>query len=150
MRSYLVDTNVLLRIEDKNSSHHPIAEQCIKTILQNGDDLFITSQNLIEFWAVATRPVSVNGLGLDCAGARKRLTEMQNMFQLIPDNDGILKEWLSLLDKFVIQGKRAHDARLVAVFLTSGLDHFLTFNVEDFRNFGISVLHPSVIPTSRS
>jgi hypothetical protein len=85
MRSYLIDTNVLLRIEDKKSDQHTIAELSVKTIFQNGDDVYIAAQNLIEFWAVATRPIEARGLGMDYANARKRLKELQEIYQVIPD-----------------------------------------------------------------
>lgn len=62
--SYLIDTNVLLRLAQPDHPMHQDALNAVTTLHQNEDILFIIPQNLIEFWAVATRPLSVNGLGM--------------------------------------------------------------------------------------
>ncbi|NEQ66499.1 MAG: PIN domain-containing protein [Symploca sp. SIO2D2] len=62
--NYLVDTNVLLRLVQKDSPMHPDARKSIILLRRQGVSLCIVPQNLIEFWAVATRPISSNGLGL--------------------------------------------------------------------------------------
>ena len=42
-----------------------------------------------------------------------------------------------------VRGAKVHDARLVAVMETYGLQHLLTFNVTDFKRYGnIAVLQP--------
>jgi hypothetical protein len=61
---YLVDSNILLRLVQKNSPMHPDARKAIFMLRKEGALLCIIPQNLIEFWAVATRPISSNGLGL--------------------------------------------------------------------------------------
>jgi hypothetical protein len=43
---------------------HPDARKAIFMLRKEGALLGIIPQNLIEFWAVATRPISSNGLGL--------------------------------------------------------------------------------------
>ena len=63
MGSYLADTNLLLRLADPASEQHAIATQALAQLLGQGDEVYVTPQNLIEFWAVATRPVEANGFG---------------------------------------------------------------------------------------
>jgi ssRNA-specific RNase YbeY (16S rRNA maturation enzyme) len=47
---------------------------------------------------------------------------------------------------YQIQGKRVHDARLVAVMLVHGVTHLLTFNPDDFRSINeIVVVNPEAI-----
>jgi predicted nucleic acid-binding protein len=47
---------------------------------------------------------------------------------------------------YQLQGKRVHDARLVAVMLVHGVTHLLTFNPGDFNNIGeIEVIHPQAM-----
>jgi predicted nucleic acid-binding protein len=47
---------------------------------------------------------------------------------------------------YQLQGKRVHDARLVAVMLVHGVTHLLTFNPDDFRSIHeIVVVHPQAI-----
>lgn len=55
--SYLIDTNALLRRIQQTHPVHVDAERGT-TLLSRGQQLCIIAQNLIEFWAVATRPVA--------------------------------------------------------------------------------------------
>ena len=146
---YLLDTNVLLRTVDPRSTQHPLAKQAIHELSLRRHRLLITAQTLIEFWAVATRPVAVNGLGWDYEPARQELGEIQKRFPLLPDSPLILQEWLRLLATTRFAGKRVHDARLAAVMFAHGVTHLLTFNVEHFQNFpGLTVISPASISAS--
>ena len=60
----LLDTNVLLRGFDRNHPMYRVVRRAIITLRRHDNRLYLTSQNLIEFWAVATRPVDANGLGM--------------------------------------------------------------------------------------
>ena len=60
----LLDTNLVLRLSDALSPLRPVAQQAIEALWLRGDLPALTTQNLIEFWAVATRPAEANGLGL--------------------------------------------------------------------------------------
>lgn len=61
--SYLVDTNILLRSADPSHPIFSIAINAMDVLLSQGENMYITPQNLIEFWNVATRPQEKNGLG---------------------------------------------------------------------------------------
>jgi predicted nucleic-acid-binding protein len=63
MKSYLLDTNIILRSANFQSLEYNLIRNTISEILLRGGQCFITSQVIIEFWVVATRPVNVNGLG---------------------------------------------------------------------------------------
>ncbi|MGA3074534.1 MAG: hypothetical protein ABSG56_12655 [Bryobacteraceae bacterium] len=60
----LVDTNVLLRLPQPEHPQYTIASTALAGVRRQESDLCIARQNLVEFWAVATRPVADNGLGL--------------------------------------------------------------------------------------
>jgi len=62
--SYLVDTNVLLRLIQKSSLLHTDARRAVLTLGKQGEELCVMPQNLIKFWAVATQSRTDNGLGL--------------------------------------------------------------------------------------
>lgn len=72
--SILVDTSVLARLANTADPSHLTAARAVVELHRRGEVLHVTAQNLIEFRAVATRPVAVNGLGLTvtAAEARKR------------------------------------------------------------------------------
>jgi|SRR5215213_4501322 predicted nucleic acid-binding protein len=144
--SYLVDTNVLLR---SAQPHHPMHTDAVTATLklkQSGESLSITPQNLIEFWAVATRPVSANGLELAVADAAKELKRLKKFFILRRDTPAIYTKWEKLVVQHRVIGKPSHDARLVAAMMAHKLTHILTFNTDDFKRFsGITAVNPTSV-----
>jgi predicted nucleic acid-binding protein len=57
----LVDTNVLLRSAQPN---HPLCSQATRAVsklIRQKEAVFFCSQNIAEFWNVATRPAELNG-----------------------------------------------------------------------------------------
>lgn len=143
MATYLADTNLLLRLADPLSPQHPIAADALARLLRQGDEVYLTPQNFIEFWAVATRPVEANGLGWSSERTRKEVSELQDRFPLLPESPEIFHRWLELVQQLPVHGKRVHDARLVAVWQAHAIEHLITFNISDFNVFeSLSVVDP--------
>jgi predicted nucleic acid-binding protein len=67
--SYLLDTGILLRVADRGDPQHTTVRAAVRTLINQGQVLHITTQNMAEFCNVATRPVANNGLGLTPSGA---------------------------------------------------------------------------------
>lgn len=146
----LLDTNILLRLVQPTSSGHASAKEAIFKLVTLGIELCLVPQVLYEFWVVATRPVNVNGLGMDTATAELSLIEIIKEYQLLKDERGIFSRWQSLVVNNMVSGKRAHDARLVAAMLRHRLSSILTFNASDFESFpGIQVLTPEAFLAGR-
>jgi predicted nucleic acid-binding protein len=135
--AYLLDTNILLRLVDRASARHATALTAVARLLAAGHDLYLTAQNLIEFWAVATRPLAANGLGWDTARTLAEVNELRSRFPLLEDTPDIFPHWLDLVSAGAVSGKQVHDARLVAVMQAHSIAHLLTFNVEDFRRYAM-------------
>jgi predicted nucleic acid-binding protein len=143
MASYLADTNLLLRLADPASPQHSIATRALAQLLGRGDEVYLTPQNFIEFWAVATRPLQANGLGWSTERTAQEVTELQARFPLLADSPDIFIRWLELVKQLPIHGKRVHDARLVAVLQAHGVEHLITFNASDFGAFAsLSLIDP--------
>jgi hypothetical protein len=53
----LADTNVLLRVQNPANGQYLVAERALSELRLRGDLLCIAPQNLVEFWAVATRAI---------------------------------------------------------------------------------------------
>ena len=141
--SYLVDTNLLLRSVQPSHPMHPEAVRAVAELSARGERISIIPQNLIEFWAVATRPVAANGLGLGVDEAAKEVTKLKALFPLLPDSGAIYDEWEALVTRHQVKGKEAHDARVVAAMLAHKVTHLLTFNTDDFKRFTeITAVHP--------
>lgn len=144
--TYLVETNLLLL---SVQPHHPMYADtlnAISTIRGAELELFITSQNLIEFWRSATRSAQRNGLGLTIAEARTELERLEGFFLVLEDVPEIYPEWKRLILQYGVIGVNVHDARLVASMLVNRLTHILTFNVRDFNRYASEVT--PVKPTS--
>jgi len=144
--SYLVDTNVLLRSAQPKHPMHKDAVAATLILKGRGERLCIIPQNLIEFWAVATRPVAANGLELSVADAAKELQRLKRFFTLRSDTPAIFTQWEKLVVQHRVTGKPSHDARLVAAMVAHQLTHILTFNTGDFKRFsGITAVDPTSV-----
>jgi predicted nucleic acid-binding protein len=143
MTDYFLDTNILLRRVQPSSPQRPIVRRALRTLAGQGDGLCITAQNLHEFWYVATRPITRNGLGLAPAQTARKLQVLKRAFHLLPETPAIYSEWEGLVTSLGISDALSYDARLVAVMRVHGLTHILTFNTTDFAHFpGIVVVDP--------
>ncbi len=133
--SILVDTNILVRLIDLTAPAHQTTQLAIAKLRSSSEEIFIVPQNLYEYWVVATRPVSVNGLGKSAIDAATELKSFKTLFTLLDDSPAIYPVWERLVATTGVVGKKAHDARLVAAMTVHGVDRVLTFNVQDFRPF---------------
>jgi predicted nucleic acid-binding protein len=119
------------------------------TLLRRQESLFLAPQNLVEFWAVATRPVERNGLGLSVLAAEVELARLEGQFPLLSESPAVYAHWRRLVTTHGVLGIRAHDARLAAMMLVHGVTHLLTYNVGDFRRYAhITIVDPQDISQS--
>ena len=79
----VVDTNLLLRSLNSDDPHYGAAASALAK-LRLRTELCIAPQNLIEFWAVATRPRKLNGLGMTTAEAETEITGIRHYFGCRP------------------------------------------------------------------
>jgi predicted nucleic acid-binding protein len=148
--SYLVDTNVLLRLVQPDSPEHTTIRQCVDLLWAEGAELFYTSQNLAEFWNVCTRPADRNGFGFSVFETEERASLIEAKLNLSPDSEATHREWRRIVLAEQVSGIQVHDARLVAAMHVHHLDHLLTLNLQDFRRYrGISVISPQHVLARR-
>ena len=83
----LADTNILLRRIHRGSQQHRQARNAINHLTKQGNRICVTSQNLIELWAVCTRPVDNNGLGLSPIYVERILVRIERSVTRLPDSD---------------------------------------------------------------
>jgi predicted nucleic acid-binding protein len=139
----LIDTNVLVRLAHLGSEQQPVAMQALTSLRTQQHSLRLVPQVIYEFWSVATRPIDRNGLALPVAAVNTFINEWQALLPVLRDERAILGIWQKLALDHGVQGKQAHDARLVAAMQRHGLTHILTFNVGDFKRYSeITVLDP--------
>jgi predicted nucleic acid-binding protein len=133
--SYLVDTNVLLRSAQPSHPMYNDAVNSTTTLKLQGETLYVLSQNLVEFWVVATRPLDVNGLGMSVDEAEQELQKLKSFFSLLTDSPLTFAEWEKMVVQHKVAGKPAREARLVAAMNVHGISHILTFNADDFKRY---------------
>jgi predicted nucleic acid-binding protein len=142
MTRILLDTNVIVRLSDPAAPEHGVVRAALGKLIERETVLCITAQVLIEFWAVATRPPEANGLGWTVEQTRHALDGLLGQLTLLNDSPDVLTVWLDLASTGV-SGKRAHDARIVAVAVAHGVEAVLTLNTKDFAGFeGVQAVHP--------
>lgn len=145
--AYLLDTGILLRFVDDRDALHPVVQEAVETLVGRKEELYAATQNIGEFWNVATRPTSNNGLGLP-SGEVLRLIEsgIETVSGIMLDVNATYSEFKRIVSKYNVVGKQVHDARLVALMLTRKIDTILSLNARDFRRYepeGITILTPS-------
>ena len=87
--AYLADTNILLRISQRQDPQYQIIRSALRLLRTQGADLCFTSQNLAEFWNVCTRPKEQNGYGLTTAETDRRAGLIEAGFTFLPDSEQI-------------------------------------------------------------
>ncbi len=142
----LVDTNILLRSAQPS---HPLCSQATRAVsklIRQKDALFFCPQNIAEFWNVATRPSTQNGLGLSQEEVLQEVGTVERLLTTLPDIPAIYAAWKEIVRDHKVQGVKVYDARLVATMSVYAVESILTFNTADFERYGaITALHPSSV-----
>jgi len=134
-----LDTNVLPRLGEASSS----AATAVQNLSAKLQTLVVVPQVLAEYWAVATRPVAVNGLGMDPTIVHQEIVSLQKSFEFVDDSSACFVEWRSIALRYAVRGKQTHDARLVGAMVAHGIGTILTYNGRDFERYSeISVESP--------
>jgi predicted nucleic acid-binding protein len=110
MVTWLLDTNVLLYLANPAALQHDAASRAVMRILADGGRLTVAAQVLFEFWSVATRPASTNGLGWTVAQTRHAIDGFRTRFFVLEETPEVVDLWLDLVVSNALKGKRIHDA----------------------------------------
>ena len=117
--------------------------QALETLRNQGYTLCILAQNIVEFRVVATRPVSVNGLGMSQQEVDLEIERLKFLYRVFPDTSEIFEEWSQLVKLYGAEGKQNHDARIAAAMNAHKISAILTFNKSDFIRYpNLSVWEP--------
>jgi predicted nucleic acid-binding protein len=110
----LLDTNVLCRLAEKGHPLHAAVEGAVARLRGEAHELCLVPQVLYEYWVVATRTATENGLGMSPADVDRAIDYWLDLFTLLRDERGVFPLWRELVRQHEVKGKNAHDARLVA------------------------------------
>lgn len=139
----LIDTNILLRSIQKRHPACRAARKALVTLYRDRHGLYLTPQNLAEFWNVCTRPTDANGLGLSIEATDNYTKQLEKFFVILPESAEVFEEWRRIVVEYSVRGVKVHDARLAAIMKVYSLEKILTFNTQDFTRFSfIKAFHP--------
>ena len=136
MSKVLVDTNVLVYAKDSSSIHHLPS----LAILNGEYELYTTSKNLNEYYAVVTRGEKPL---LSPAEALQDLKEFVSRFEILYPTEVSRQTLFDLVLKFQIKGLRIHDFEIASIALINSIPLIATFNYSDFKALeGVEVMIP--------
>jgi predicted nucleic acid-binding protein len=150
----LVDTCVLTRLADLDSADRSAARRTVLALRKTGENLVIVSQNLCEFWAVASRKPGrpalggENGLGMGPAAIQQWIAWYKRLCTLLPESTDVHSAWEALASQYQPKGAGVFDLRLVAFMQVYKIDRLLTLNTKHFQKYSISLLDPRTFATS--
>jgi predicted nucleic acid-binding protein len=139
----LIDTNVLVRSVERAHPLLRVARNALRHLYEQDHELYVTTQNISEFWNVCTRPAKFNGLGNSIEATSRLTSRLESLFTILPESMETFRQWRGLVVTHGVKGAKVHDARLAATILAYELDAILTFNAGDFVRFPIAVLDPA-------
>jgi len=94
MAGYLLDTNVVLRLFDRNAPEHDDCRGVVEKLRQDGHVLFLAPQVIYEFWVVSTRPPDQRkGFGWTVEQAKDAIDHLLAAFEFYPDKPEVFDKW---------------------------------------------------------
>jgi predicted nucleic acid-binding protein len=138
-KAVLVDTNVLLMATARQRRLYRAAIEVVDTWPNLKVRLLTCGQILREYLVVATRPVDVNGLGLDPSAALENVAAFAARMRFLDEGRKVAQRLEVLVRDFDCRGKQIHDANLIAVALVHQANAVVTANPADFRRFASQV-----------
>jgi predicted nucleic acid-binding protein len=148
--SYLVDTNILVRLVLPHDPLSPITLAAIDELQTRGEALLVTPQNLMqnlmEFWAGGHTTAGGKRSGLHERQSARRSPPIGGAVSCYRSASGDVSALAPARQMHAVRGRQAFDAHLAAVMMESGLDRILTFNVDDCRRYaGITAVSPQSV-----
>lgn len=145
--NWIIDTSVITRTIHNGNEQQQVAIDSLSKLRTQNETLCVVPQNLVEFWAVATRPVASNGLGLTIEEAESEILQIKLHFVLKTEDETLFENWENLVKNYRVIGKTTHDARIVAAMQSHKITNLLTFNVSDFKRYSdiINIFDPKEI-----
>jgi predicted nucleic acid-binding protein len=134
--TYAADTDFLVAVEVREHVFHPLADNLLSRLLDEGHLLGISPQSLAEFIHVVTDPRRISQpLSMaDAIGRAESWWQATEVVRLLPDSRSTLL-WVDLLRKHRLGRKRLLDTMLAAVCRSNGVGKIISNNEQDFRVF---------------
>jgi predicted nucleic acid-binding protein len=108
--AYLLDSGIILRLVDTKDARHTEVRHAVRTLGDQGQELFIATQNIAEFCNVATRPILNNGLGLQPTVAIELFEkDVEPICEVVVEKELVHLELKRLISTYSVIGKRRYE-----------------------------------------
>ncbi|MDX2001733.1 MAG: type II toxin-antitoxin system VapC family toxin [Chitinophagales bacterium] len=124
MTKVLLDTNIFIYALDKNSAYF---ERSMAILSNSNFQLFTTSKNIAEYFAVTTK------LRIPPKQIWDFYKEIKRNVEILYPTDESLKKLERLIKKYQPKGNQVYDMDVIATALSSGIKRFATFNQNDLQ-----------------
>jgi len=125
MNNILLDTNILIYAFDETSIFHQKSKELL---LDEENNLFITTKNISEFFAVCSK------LNLDLDKILGYYSDLKENCTFLFPTDESLDSFETLIKKYNPHGNRVYDIEIVSIMIANEINKIATVNVEDFKN----------------
>jgi predicted nucleic acid-binding protein len=138
----VTDTNVLVYSTVSGHDWHQQARHWLSTLQDDGARLCITPQILRVYLVVLTR-ASIFEKSFSVEQVLGQMQTFLPAFALLDETKASVKQLQDLVRQYNVRGKQIHDANVVAVMLTHGIHHLVTYNQSDFERYAEITLEPA-------
>lgn len=129
-----VDTNVLLAATARSRPKHTAALALVEAGARERS-IYLSGQVIREYLSVATRPATMNGLGLPQDAALANARQLLDRAVYLPEDQAVGGALLTLLASVPCLGKQVHDANIAATMIAHGVKRLVTLNPGDFHRY---------------
>lgn len=129
-----IDTNVLVAAAVDVHPSHGVAAAYFARIGAGGGAACISGQVCREFLVALTRG-PVEGRAFTVDEALSVLEEARESFVVLDEDEASLREFLEVVRRHGVRGKKLHDANIVATMRAGGVRRLVTLNVADFERY---------------
>jgi predicted nucleic acid-binding protein len=135
-RDFFLDTNILLTASSPQREYHQmVLTRIFSELPAQGVRLAVSHQILREYLVVATRPDSVNGLGLGLEQALSNCEQFRKRVVVVDDGDDPGNRLAAVLKQIPCVGKQIHDAAVVVSMLANRMRRLVTLDSAHFKRF---------------
>lgn len=128
-----IDTNILVYLTDETSEFYKKTYDIFFELLK-GNELYFSYQVIREYSVVVTRHGRIK-MPLSTSDLLVSISKWKKVLWICDENKGVHNCLMKLINDYGINGKRIHDANIVATMVNYGIKNLFTYNIDDFKNF---------------
>ena len=129
-----LDTNIVLRVIFLERDAYPQIHAKFEHLIESQSELWISGQVIRELLVQATHPKTFE-THISIYEAIQKFNQFKRLLRIADDTNSVREMLLELIQMYPTQGKKIHDANIVATMLAYQIDTLFTLNIDDFRRF---------------